>query len=150
MQLTQIAGNIMILKTFCALGWAFFLTVNQSQAIGFIESQLNNTNEIIGLGGAVSTVISPDGSSVYAAGFSEQSIVTFSRQSNGKLTYLETFSNATNLNGINNLAISSDGKFVYAANVFANGIAVFSRATDGKLSFIELLKNGVRNADGLT
>jgi len=140
----------MILKVFYALTWAFFLSSAQSQAIGFIESQLNNTNEIIGLGGAVSTVISPDGSSVYAAGFSEQSIVTFSRQSNGKLTFVETYTNATNLNGINNLLISSDGKFVYAANVFANGISVFSRATDGKLTFVELLKNGVRNADGLT
>lgn len=141
----------MISKIFYALIGAFFLSNAQSiYAIGFIESQLNNTNNIIGLGGAVSTVISPDGSSVYAAGFSEQSIITFSRQNNGKLTYIETYTNATNLNGINNLTISSDGKFIYAANVFANGISVFSRATDGKLSFIELLKNGVRNADGLT
>lgn len=139
----------MILKIFYALAWAFFLTVNQSHAIGFLESKLNGNNDITGLNGAVSTVISPDGSSVYAAGFSDQSIVTFSRQNTGKLTYIETHTNAINLNGINNLEISSDGKFLYAANVFANGIAVFSRATDGKLTFVELLKNGVRSADGL-
>lgn len=140
----------MVLKVFCALTWAFFLSILPSvYAIGFLEAQLNNTNGIIGLGGAVATVVSPDGSSVYAAGFSEQSIVTFSRQTNGKLTYLETYTNATNLNGINSLLISSDGKFLYAANIFANGIAVFSRATTGNLTFLELLNNGTRNASGL-
>jgi trimeric autotransporter adhesin len=146
----MVVGNAMILKMFYALIGAFFLNAAQlTYAIGFIESQLNNTNGIIGLGGAVSTVMSPDGSSVYAAGFSEQSIVTFSRQTSGKLTYIETYTNTTNLNGINGLAISNEGKFIYGANLFANGIAVFSRATDGKLTFVELLKNGIRSADGL-
>ncbi|MEY3219565.1 MAG: hypothetical protein RIT27_922 [Pseudomonadota bacterium] len=135
----MIVGNFMYLKRICALSWAFFLGIASTvSAIGFNEAQLNGVNDITGLNGAVAVAVSPDGGFVYAAGFSDKSIATFSRQSNGKLTFVETYTNTTNLNGINNLIISADGKFVYVAALFGNGIAIFSRDANGHLTFVEL------------
>jgi len=133
-------------KSIRALGWAFFLGIASTvSAIGFNESQLNGVNDVTGLGGAVVVAVSPDGNVVHAAGFSDKSIATFSRQSTGKLTFVESYTNATNLNGINNLIISADGKFVYAATLFGNGIAIFNRDANGHLTFIQVF-----TAAGLT
>ena len=70
--------------------------------ITFVEASANGASKVEGLGGAYSTVVSPDGRHVYVAGSTDNSISSFSRDdSNGKLTIVETYREG--INGISGL-----------------------------------------------
>jgi 6-phosphogluconolactonase (cycloisomerase 2 family) len=95
-----------------------------------------------GLAGAYGMAISPDGKYFYASGINDDSIVVLSRGSDGSLSWLggvnfvQTYTDATNLNGAYGLAVSPDGAHIYATSYIADRLVIFNRnAENGQISF---------------
>jgi DNA-binding beta-propeller fold protein YncE len=94
-----------------------------------------------GLEGADSVVVSPDGKSVYAAGFFENAVVIFKRSTatgalipKGCVADLhhnidDCEQTAKGLRGANQVVVSDDGKSVYAVGQADNAIVRFDRDT---------------------
>lgn len=109
----------------------------------FIAAMRDRVGGVRGLGGAVSVVVSADGTSVYVAGREDDSLVAFQRDAKtGRLRFIE--SERERDFGPTSLAISPDGRHVYASGFDASALAVFGRDPDtGRLRRIAI----VRDAD---
>ena len=107
-----------------------------------------------GLLGASGVAVSPDGKHVYATAGLGDAVAAFERDAaTGALTWVETESGDTLLDGAVDLAVSSDGAFVY---VLAQGVAADSLVTyardpmTGALTKFDFEKDGVDGVQGLT
>ena len=94
-----------------------------------------------GLQGVESVAVSPDGTSVYAAGALASTLYAFSRGPGGALVPQgcvgqggPTCSPGRSLQGLNAVAVSPDGSALYATAVISNGLAFFARAPGGALT----------------
>ena len=114
----------------------------------FIQSLVNgvtiNDDTITGLGNVSSLSLSPDEKFLYAAGFKDNSVAVFQRNStNGTLNYVTTYTNGINeLDGLGGtLAVLAMTDYVYAAGGVDDAIAVFQRdATTGELTYKEAIR----------
>jgi DNA-binding beta-propeller fold protein YncE len=98
----------------------------------------------VGLDGASSVAVSPDGQNVYATGFNSQALVVFGRAANGDLTPAGCIGNSgtgppscigtDGLDGANSVAVSPDGQSVYVASPSSGALVVFRRAANGDLT----------------
>jgi len=128
--------------------------VNTPSTLFFVEAQ-DRFNGVEGLGGIMAVALSPDGQQVYATGFSDNTLVVLTRNTNnGQLSFAQVLKDDTNdIDGLaqaSNLTTSPDGAFIYATGFSDNAVAVFSRETiSGTLSFIEVHKKGTNDVDGL-
>lgn len=105
------------------------------------------------LGEARGVTTSPDGTNVYVAGFSGDSITTFDRAAaTGQLTEAACIANAgangctdpaiDGLDGATGVAVSPDGKNVYVTGSLAASITIFDRSTStGALTQTACLAN---------
>ncbi|XP_060077784.1 uncharacterized protein LOC132557315 [Ylistrum balloti] len=115
----------------------------------------DNQGEVDGLNEAFSVTVSPDGKNVYVAGFEDDALAVFNRDTEtGALTYSNVFKNGTNgvdgLNGAFSVTVSPDGKNVYVASDADNALVVFKRnTTTGALTYSTVFKDGVNGVDGL-
>lgn len=97
-----------------------------------------------GIAQCVDVAVSPDGRHVYAAGFADDAIATFSRnETTGALTFVGVLKNAdlpsSSIDGISGIALSSDGANLYTTAGLSDAIAVFDRDPGtGALSFVEV------------
>ncbi len=117
----------------------------QSGAVTFAQSLIDNQDGVEGLEGACSILVSPDGSSLYAASLRDDSLVTFDRdgESSGSLTFRNSLSDGQGgvdgVNGAGGVAVSPDGLHLYAAGATVDAVptlAVFDRSQEsGRLSF---------------
>ena len=121
----------------------------------FVEVHKDGVGRVDGLDGADSVTVSPDGSHLYAAGFDDDALAVFSRNSTtGALTFLEVQKDGVGgvdgLSGARSVTVSPDGSHLYAAGFDDDALAVFSRnSTTGALTFLEVQKDGVGGVDGL-
>jgi len=121
----------------------------------FVEFQKDGVNGVDGLDGARSLTVSPDGNHVYVAGYGEDAINVFSRNSTtGLLTFIEVHKDG--IDGIDGLSetmavtISPDGDHVYAVGFDDDALVVFSRNnTTGALTYVQKLEDGQNGVDGL-
>jgi 6-phosphogluconolactonase (cycloisomerase 2 family) len=112
-------------------------------ALQFVEVQRDG-GAVQGIGGVLSVAVSPDGSHVYAAGFSDDTLAVFARDAaTGKLTFVEAQTNTfgpvfvTGLDGVDAVAVSADGTRVYASSMGNDALVVFDRApATGHLTFL--------------
>ena len=124
--------------------------------LSFVEEQRQASGGVQGLGGALAVVVSQDGTNVYAAGSSDNSIVAFAREADtGALAFLETERNnvgdVIGIGRVNALAMSPDGASLYAASSQANDLVVFGRdAATGALTFVEAKQDHVGGVQGLS
>jgi DNA-binding beta-propeller fold protein YncE len=93
-----------------------------------------------------SVSISPDGTSVYAAGSNSDAIAVFDRAADGTLTQKPGVAGCISESGrgpcidgvalvhVSALAISPDGRSIYATSSGDGSVAVFDRRSDGTLS----------------
>jgi 6-phosphogluconolactonase (cycloisomerase 2 family) len=119
-------------------------------ALTYVETQLEDDDggDIPNLDRVFSLVVSPDGGHVYAGGYSDDTLIVFSRNSStGALTFVETHTHDENgdgtpsLDGIWSIAVSPDGKHVYTASrSYTPAVAVFSRDNStGALTHVETI-----------
>jgi fibronectin-binding autotransporter adhesin len=99
-----------------------------------------------GLGGALSTVVSPGGKNAYVVAFDDDTLTVFDRETDGSLSKKECFQNTGGsdcdgsggptvaLDAPSDVAVSPDGKSVYVVSSDSNAIAFFARASDGSLT----------------
>ncbi|MFK8182701.1 MAG: DUF4347 domain-containing protein [Phormidesmis sp.] len=122
----------------------------------FREALKNGENGIDGLAGAYEVVVSPDGTQVFVAGYDDDALVVFDRDTEGNLTFNTVFKDGdTNngqtidgLNGAISLDVSPDGTQVFVAGYTNNAIAIFDREA-GVLTFDQVLRDNENGIDGL-
>ena len=117
--------------------------------LSFVQVIKDTDPGIDGLGGAVSVTVSLDGLHVYAAGYGDDAVAAFSRDSiTGELSFIQAIKDGDGgvvdgLDGIYKVTLSPDGRHLYAAGLLDDAIAVFDRnETTGELSFREVTKDG--------
>lgn len=123
--------------------------------LSFIEAQRDRYSSADGLHGVVDVAVSPDGNHLYAAGYDDDSVAIFARNSNtGQLTFVQALKDG--ISGVDGLSrahavtVSPDGAHLYAAGYGDHAVAVFSRnAATGQLTFVEVQKDGAGGVDGL-
>ncbi len=95
------------------------------------------------LGNAQAVVVSPDGTSAYATGYTKGTLVTLGRAAGGALTPRTCFSDvavtgctvlAGRLGGAVDVVVSPDGTSVYALGFDPGTLLSFTRAADGTLT----------------
>ena len=134
---------------------AVFSRDSMTGALTFVEVHKDGVGDVDGLGEALSVMVSPDGKHLYAAGFSDDAVVVFSRNSTtGSLTFVDVYKDGVDgfegLDGASSVAISPDGQHLYATGPHDDTVVVFSRnLTTGALTFVEVHKDGVGGVDGL-
>jgi CSLREA domain-containing protein len=97
-----------------------------------------------GMNGPYGLAMSPDGRSVYAAGFVSDSITTFTRNPNsGALTYQSTNTDlGGNLDGAIRVVVSPSGRYVYVAAASADRVLAYERGSTGLLSLLDSVTEG--------
>jgi 6-phosphogluconolactonase (cycloisomerase 2 family) len=134
---------------------ALFSRTASTGELRFVEMEKDGVDGVDGLDAAVSVTLSPDGNHVYAAGYDDDAVAVFSRDSStGGLTFVEVHKDGAGgvdgLNGARTVTVSSDGNHVYAGSHDDDAVAVFGRnASSGALTYVEMHKDGADGVDGL-
>lgn len=121
----------------------------------FLQVLKDGEGGVDGLAGVRGVAVSPDGRSVYAAGYGDDAVAIFSRDlATGLLAFQQVLKDGVGrvdgLAGVASVTLSPDGKQVYAAGSNDNSLVVFNRsARTGALSFVQKLTDGIGNIDGL-
>lgn len=124
-------------------------------ALTFIESLTDGEDGVDGLFMANAVAVSPDGNHLYAAGYGDDAVALFDRDSTtGQLNYVQAYKDGNDsidgLDGALAIAITANGTHVYIAGYRDNAVAVFGRNTDtGALTFVEMQQDGAGGVDGL-
>ena len=124
-------------------------------ALTFVEVQRDGVGGVDGLDAASSVKVSPDGKHLYAAGWTDDAVAVFGRDSTtGALTFIEVqldgVGGVDGLDAANSVAVSLDGRHVYAVGGRDRAVSVFGRdSTTGALTFVEVQRDGVGGVDGL-
>ncbi|MCA9971042.1 MAG: beta-propeller fold lactonase family protein, partial [Anaerolineales bacterium] len=94
----------------------------------FLRSYDDDTGSGDGLGGAFGLALSPDGRTLYATGFSDDSVAVFERdKTSGLLTHRQT-ALQPELDGAVAVAAAADGNAIYVAGYNQNRIVTLRRA----------------------
>ncbi len=132
---------------------------SEAPALGtltFLEEQRQNatleSGLLSGLAGTRDLAMAPGGNFVYATGFTEGALTTFSRDAaDGGLTWLgKVLDNTTQgfllvdgLAGASGIALSPDGLNIYVAGETEDKVAVFTRSlVSGQPTYIEVVAQG--------
>jgi 6-phosphogluconolactonase (cycloisomerase 2 family) len=119
--------------------------INESGNVFFNHAIRDNDNSEYGLGGAVNVILTPNNSKVIVAGFNENAITIFNRNTNGVLDHSQTLTNGKD--GVKNmispqgLAMSPNGSYLYVACGGGNSIIVFARNDQNRYSYIQSISN---------
>ncbi|MFK5971125.1 MAG: beta-propeller fold lactonase family protein [Candidatus Marithrix sp.] len=123
----------------------------------YLNQQKNEIGGVSNLQGPIDLAITNNGEYIYAASFSSDSIVVFSRNDT-ELTFIQSIVNGVTINdatitGLGNassLSLSPDEKFLYVASFKDNAVAVFQRnSTNGTLNYVTAYTNDMDEIDGL-
>ena len=135
---------------------AVFTQNTTTDSLEFIHAKFDGQdNQIDGLKGASSVVVSKDGNYVYVTGSTDHGFAIFDRdQSTGELTYKAFIEDDVNgvdgLFGVQSVSVSDNGNYYYFTSTLESAISVFSKGTDGMLDFVEVIKDGENDVSGLT
>lgn len=123
--------------------------------VSLIQTLTDGVDGVDGLADAYGVCVTDDGTSVYAAGHTDDAVAVFSRNiSTGLLTFVEahfdTDSGVDGLDGARSLVVSPDGAYVYVGADTDDAISIFSRnATNSSLSYVGMISNSDSGVSGL-
>lgn len=126
---------------------AVFSRDSNTGELTFVEKQTSGMNNVLGLSGANSLVMSPDGNFLYVTGSDENSVAVFARNVvSGKLTFIQVLQDengdVVDMNYPVAVTMSPDGANVYVTAYGDNAITVFSRdMVSGMLTFQSVVNN---------
>lgn len=108
-------------------------------ALTFSTFLQNGVGGVEGIGGAYSVAVSPDGKSVYVAGYDDNALAVFDRNTDTGVLAFQTFFQddveGDNLFNPCDVAVSPDGRHVYLLSYFDEAIVVYERnARNGYLA----------------
>ncbi|MGD8845581.1 MAG: beta-propeller fold lactonase family protein [Desulfobacteraceae bacterium] len=132
-----------------------FARDSASGQLSFIQAQRDRYTSADGLYGVVDVTLSPDGNHLYAAGYDDDSVALFARNSNtGQLTFVEALrdgvSGVDGLSRAHAVTVTPDGAHLYAVGYGDHAVAAFSRSiATGQLTYVQVLKDGADGVDGL-
>jgi 6-phosphogluconolactonase (cycloisomerase 2 family) len=100
--------------------------------LDFVQVLRNGSNGVDGLDGVSAVELSPDGRSLYAAGYVEHALVAFARDAETGMLGLaqvlhDNQDGVEGLQGALAIAISADGAFVYVLSQVDAAVAIFRR-----------------------
>jgi DNA-binding beta-propeller fold protein YncE len=119
-----------------------------SGALNMTEAYFDGEGGVTHLGGAMDVAVSPDGATVYAAGFDDDGLTVFGRnQSTGELGLLDAEIDGVGmtdgLNEIRAVAVAPDGENVYTVGQQDSDVTTFTRQPGtGVLAWLETDSNG--------
>lgn len=134
---------------------ALFRRDGESGALTFLGSRSSTEPGLEGLAGIRSFALSPDGSSLYAAGYTLGTILTFSFDAaSGELTLVQALSDEaaglTLLGGASSVAVTPDGAQVIVTSFDDDSLLVFDRdEASGALTTAQSFTDGVSGCEGL-
>ena len=115
-----------------------------------------NRSTSSGLDGAQGVCVTPDNAHVYACGYAKDGVVAFSREPNGDLTLIATYTGTgaggtiADMDAPRAIHISPNGAQVYVVCSNSDSIVVFDRnATNGQLNVTQTIKDNVGGVEGL-
>lgn len=114
----------------------------------FLEVFKDGSSGVDGLNRASDVTVSPDGTTVYVAGYNDNAIAIFERNTtDGTLTYISNVKDGADdvdgINKVNSVIVSPDNGYVYATGFNDDALAIFDREADGALTYLGQMKNGV-------
>ena len=126
------------------------LVFDRNSSTGALTFNLSWTNGeggfVTGLDAPEGVAVSPDGRHIYVAATGGDSVISFSRDSDGFVAYEDTITDAASLDGAQKVAVSPDGNNVYVTSFSSstNGrLAIYQRNPQtGALTFQQLLYEG--------
>jgi 6-phosphogluconolactonase (cycloisomerase 2 family) len=129
---------------------------NDWRNLVFIETIYDGDGGVVvGLDGANSVAVSPDGKHVYVASSIANSVVVFSRDAaSGVLSFVEAETDDSGvvdgLQGARSVAVSPDGNHVYVAGFAEDKVAIFIRhSSTGGLTWDAVVEDGVALTDNI-
>ena len=138
-------------------GWLLLAPAPARTAELWLEGDLEDGDDpAYALSAPAGIAASPDGLSVYVAGFGEDALDVFARNPvSGELTHQAALRDGQGgvdgLAGVLSAAVSGDGRNVYAVGLVDEGVAIFTRdLATGMLSFAGQRKNGSGGVTGLS
>ena len=139
------------------LGWRLLAPVSARAAELFLQGDVQDGDDpAYALSAPTGIAASPDGRSVYVAGFGEDALDGFARDpASGELTHQGAVRNGQSgidgLAGVLTAVVSGDGRNVYAVGLVDESVAIFNRDLGtGMLSFAGQHKNGIGGVTGLS
>jgi len=112
----------------------------------FVEAAANGVGGVSGLNGARAVALSPDGATLYAAGYSDSAIAVFGRNAaTGALSFraavVDGAGGVDGLGAVTSVLVRGDGRRVYATALADDAIAVFARdPITGDLAFLDAIR----------
>ena len=149
-------AKVALLAVLATIGVLFVTPAPAHAWLTYVTMYKDGQNDVDGLDGTYSAVVSPDGKYVYGTGFFDDAVALFSRaEATGELTYVTMYKDGQNgvdgLDGPEHAAISPDGKNLYVGAYFGHALTVFSRdESTGELSFVEYHQDDTDGVDGLS
>ncbi len=131
---------------------AIFSRDSTTGMLTFVDFLQRGVGGVMGIAGARSIAISPDGTDLYVAGPNDNALAVFTRDpATGLLSFVEFHQDGVGgvdgLDAVNHVAVSPDGEHVYAASPLDSAISIFART--GSLSFVGIAQNGFLGISGL-
>ena len=135
---------------------AVFSRNTSTGELTYIEKYINGVAGVNGLNGAQSVIVSSDGTSVYASGYNDNSVVAFSRNtSSGLLTFVAMYRDGVDgvdgLSGSRAVALNPDGIHLYAVSGGENAMVLFKRdEATSALTYEFKHEDGIAGINGIS
>jgi len=125
----------------------------RNEHLVFVESYHETDPGISNLTDVNSLAITPNGDYLFVGSTDQSTLTVFSRATDGRLTFLNTYNHSTGVTdgllGVSSIAVDSSGQHLYVAGKFEASVAHYIIQSNGDLTLFSSVTNGTGGASGL-